>query len=217
MYSGYGRLEQYIDNVRAQLDEKLPKLLTVEADNLTQPEKRALVNLKNLKSTITIKPADKNLGVVVLDTTDCVAQCIEILSDDSTYIRAVNYPFETIHKAIKEVLCRFLSSLNTYDKRLYKFLLPDNTHHQVPRFYGVPKIHKKFDHIPPLRPIIANCNSPLTPVAKFLDHVLQPLAQVYPDYLHNSATLSSTLEELHVPTDTILVALDVESLYPSIP
>ena len=61
------------------------------------------------------------------------------------------------------------------------------------------------------------CTSILTTAARFLDHTLQPLARVYTDYLHNSTSLSSLLDDLHVPKDTVLVCIDVESLYPSIP
>ena len=43
--------------------------------------------------------------------------------------------------------------------------------------------------------------------------------KTYPDYLHtcNSTTLSHVLQNTHIPDDALLVALDVESLYPSIP
>ena len=55
------------------------------------------------------------------------------------------------------------------------------------------------------------------PSVRFLDHVLQPLAQSYPDYLHNSTDLSRLLQDLQVPDNAILVTIDVTSLYPSIP
>lgn len=47
--------------------------------------------------------------------------------------------------------------------------------------------------------------------------MLQPLAQSYPDYVHNSTTLSLHLQDLHVPDNAILVTIDVVNLYPSIP
>ena len=72
-------------------------------------------------------------------------------------------------------------------------------------------------HTPPIRPIVSQCNSLLKPVASFLDHVLQPLAKSYPDYLHNSTSLSLKLQNLQVPEYAILVSIDVESLFPSIP
>ena len=64
--------------------------------------------------------------------------------------------------------------------------------------YGIPKVHKTFTRIPPMRPIIAQSGS------RFIDHVLQPLAQSYSTALHCLET-------------AVLVTVDVESLYPSIP
>ena len=111
----------------------------------------------------------------------------------------------------------FKSQISRYNEKLYKFLLSEPDHSRIPRFYGIPKIHKKFTQVPPVRPIISQCNSPLYPTARFIDHVLQPLACSYPDYLHNSTSLSLLLQNLTVPDDAILVTLDVSNLYPSIP
>ena len=68
-----------------------------------------------------------------------------------------------------------------------------------------------------MRPIVSQTMSVLTPSAKLIDHVLQPIAQSYPDYLHNSTSLVLMLQDLHVPDDAILVSIDVTSLFPSIP
>ena len=96
-------------------------------------------------------------------------------------------------------------------------MLSEPDHSRIPQFYGIPKIHKKFTRVPPVRPIVSQCNSPLYPTARFIDHVLQPIAQSYPDYLHNSTSLSILLQNLTVPDDALLVTLDVSNLYPSIP
>ena len=53
-----------------------------------------------------------------------------------------------------------------------------------------------------------------TPTPSFIDHLLQILVRSYPYYLHTSFSL--TLQDLYVPDDTLLVAIDVESLYPSL-
>ena len=66
------------------------------------------------------------------------------------------------------------------------------------------------------RPIVSQTLSILSPSAQFIDHVLQPLACSYPDYLHNSTALSLALQDLQVPDNALLVSIDVESLYPSI-
>ena len=64
---------------------------------------------------------------------------------------------------------------------------------------------------------MSHSNSLLSSTAGFLDHVLQPSAQSYPDFLRNSTELVNILENITVPEETILVTLDVISLYPSLP
>ena len=103
-------------------------------------------------------------------------------------------------------------------KELFQFLQA-TTQHSIPKFYGIPKIHKPLEQngIPPIRPIISHTNSMLSHTAKFINHVLQPIAQSFEDYLNNSSQLIEELDTLTVPEDIILVTVDVISLYPSIP
>lgn len=42
-------------------------------------------------------------------------------------------------------------------------------------------------------------SSLLNPTARFIDHILQPLAQSYPDYVQNSTALCHILQELYIP------------------
>ena len=53
--------------------------------------------------------------------------------------------------------------------------------------------------------------------AQLIDHVLQPIARSFPDYLHNSTSLIHTFSDFIVPHDALLVTIDVVSLFPSIP
>ena len=98
---------------------------------------------------------------------------------------------------------------------VYEFLLSELDHPRIPQFYVD---SQNFSHLPPVQPIVSQCNSPLTRTAKFIDHILQPLAQSYSDYLHvhNSNSLLVLLQTLTVPDDAILVTMDVSNLYPSI-
>lgn len=57
----------------------------------------------------------------------------------------------------------------------------------------------------------------LSKTAQFIDHVLQPVAQSYEDYIKNSTQLISILESLTFTNDIVLVTMDVTNLYPSIP
>ena len=178
---------------------------------------KALHTLQKAHQTITIKPADKNLGIVLLNTDDYVAACLAHLTDKNTYTLTTIYPTSHIADQLSTVLAAFKQTLSSHDRRLYKYLSEPTQHIRIPRFYGIPKIHKQFTTFPPLRPIVSQTASILSPSAHFIDHILQPVAQTYPDYLRDSTTLSIALQDLHVPDEAILVTVDVASLYPSIP
>ena len=216
-FSCYGMLETYIDNTKQQIAHHLPQLSRQTQPNISIQQQRAKHKLQLARQTVTIKPADKNLGIVIMDTDDYITQCLEHLRDTNTYRQITSYPTEHIRTLLLQVLPNFKQALDAHDKRLYKYLLPPTDKTRTPRFYGLPKIHKTYTHLPSVRPIVSQTNSLLSPTAKFIDHILQPLASSYPDYLHNSIALSLILQQTHVPDDAILVTIDVTSLYPSIP
>ena len=142
---------------------------------------------------------------------------MEHLTDTTTYRLASEYPTTEIKRQITNIVISFKPHLEPLNKRLYKHLSTTPKASQIPQFYGLPKIHKKFTKLPPMRPIVSQTLSLLKPTAQFIDHVLQPLARSYPDYLHNSTSLVNILQDLQPPDDCILVTIDVSSLYPSIP
>lgn len=216
-FSNVGPVEHYIHITRNNIDNNLQELTKTNKPNITKTDRQNIKKLKQACNTITIKPADKNLGIVLLNTDDYISQCTKHLSDTSTYILADNYPTDTIRRQITNTVINFKTQLQDYDKRLYNLLVSPSNHPRTPQFYGLPKIHKEFTRVPPIRPIVSQCASVLNPTARFIDHILQPLAKSYPDYLQNSTELSLQLQDLTVPDDAILVTADVTSLYPSIP
>ena len=215
-YSGFPRLENYLDNTKQSIADRLPSICHTHHCNLSKPEKESLHKLQRVTQELTIKPADKNLGIVVMDTDDYVEKCLEHLADSTTY-KPAKYSQEQVKKQLRHVVSNFQSQLMAYDKRLFKYLYEPPPRPRTPRFYGIPKIHKSFTHLPPLRPIISQSASLLSPVSKFIDHALQPIASSYPDYLSNSTDLILSIQDLNIPDEAILVTIDVNSLYPSIP
>ena len=135
-------------------------------------------------------------------------------TNSNTYQLKTNFP-ESLHRLITNILINYKTLLN---RKLYYFLQPIHKH-RIPKFYGLPKIHKPPTElgIPPIRPIVSHTNSLLSHTASFIDHVLQPLARSYPDYLHNSTSLIQTLTDFKITPNTTLISIDVISLYPSIP
>ena len=217
IYSGEPILELYIDNTKNAINENLPTLFTpIKNSNISFKERQAIKKFTQTRTQLTLKPADKNLGLVVLNTDDYLHLCTAHLSNTNTYRQCNSFPAATIHKTLQDTLVEFSEILKPH-KKLYDCLLPSEKKTQTPRFYGIPKVHKRFTILPPIRPIVSHSNSLLTPTGKFIDHVLQPIAKSYPDYLHNSTALIRLLQYTHIPDNVFLVTIDVESLYPSIP
>ena len=213
-YTGVGKLETYIEHTKQELANNLHQICRQEPSNLTPSQQTVLTKLQHARDTLTIKPADKNLGVVLMNTEDYIAQCLLHLTDNTTYRPAKEYPTEVIRRKLQNLTTTAKDQIN---KHVYRFLNEGPRHPRIPQFYGIPKIHKKYINLPPMRPIISQSSSLLSPSAQFIDHVLQPLAMSYPDYIQNSTTLTLHLQDTTVPDDAILVTVDVANLYPSIP
>jgi hypothetical protein len=205
-------LESYIYNTKDDLCKHFPQIFECKLRNLTNKENKALKNLKN-QHHLTIKPADKNLGIVILNTDDYLEQCLKHLSSP-TYQLTETFP-DTLRRTLENIVIKYKFIINLQSKALYNFLLPPKQH-RIPRFYGLPKVHKSPSEngIPPLRPIVSHTNSLLSSSAKFIDHVLQPLARAYPDYLHNSTQLLQILTTMYITQDVLLISMDIISLFP---
>ena len=85
----------------------------------------------------------------------------------------------------------------------------------------LPKIHKPVDKwldkkIPPGRPIISDCSSETYTISEYIDHFLQPLANKHPSYIKDTYDFINKLKQSKVEKNTLLVTLDVSSMYTNI-
>ena len=116
-------------------------------ENLTKDEMKVLTDLKN-DTNIIITKADKGNTIVILNETEYVSKSLNLLSDNKVYekvdVNAVKVAYDNVKKALDN-----LSLTNRINDKLYRTLLPVRP--VIPRFYGVPKIHKPDI---PLRPIV---------------------------------------------------------------
>ena len=85
---------------------------------------------------------------------------------------------------------------------------------RTPIFYTLTKIHKPN---PVRRPIILGCEGPTERLSFFVDKLLQPIAQQQRSYLKNTTDFINFIEKTKVSQNTILVSMDVTSLYTNIP
>ena len=80
--------------------------------------------------------------------------------------------------------------------------------------YFLKKLHKNPHGI---RPIVSGCSVPTERISSFLDHKIKPLVPTIPSYIKDSPHLISLLENTPIPSNAILTAIDVSSLYTNIP
>ena len=85
---------------------------------------------------------------------------------------------------------------------------------RIPVFSTLTKIHKPN---PVGRPIISGCEGPTERISSFVDHLLQPIAKIQKSYLKDTTDFLNFIEKTKVAKDTILVSMDVTSLFTNVP
>ena len=100
-------------------------------------------------------------------------------------------------------------------KKVRDYLLLDTP--RTPEFYMLPKIHKGIIP-PPGRPIISANSSPTERISAFVDHFLRPIVAMGKSYIKDTTDFLNKLDTIEgINEDSLLVSLDVTSLYTNIP
>ena len=88
------------------------------------------------------------------------------------------------------------------------------TAEEVPKIYGLPKIHKPDF---PLRPIVASRGGITYNAARVLADILSPLVGQSDHHVMNSSAFVDKIQDLEVPPGQKLISYDVTALFTSIP
>ena len=92
-YSGIPELEYYIFHTKDILDNKLSCICKTKKHNLSLQQQKIFNRIRHI---ITVKPADKSLGIVIMDTENYLTCCCNLLKDNITYRKAKKYPLHDI-------------------------------------------------------------------------------------------------------------------------
>lgn len=184
----------------------------------------AITRLRSLQDII-IKPADKNMGMVVMDLEWYQGECARILGDAGVYTEV---PAADIPQLIEQLRLKLIRLLQTWQhdvpSAVFSYLMSSlgNQVH-VPYLYLLPKVHKlpavtrEHLHLLKGRPIAANHSWVTTPVSIYLADVLNEVCfKKFEQVLPNSTALVKLLETSVVSADAYLVTFDIENMYPSI-
>ena len=134
-----------------------------------------------------------------------------LLSDQATYELIDKDPTTRHTKRLVDLL-KDLKANGVITQEQYRHLYPTTS--EVPKFYGLPKVHKQET---PLRPIVASRGSITYNVARLLADILSPLVGHSEHHIQNSADLVKKLSNITLLPEECLVSYDVTALFTSVP
>ena len=152
----------------------------------------------------------KGVALVVMNKEDYEKKAEELLNQ-TTYNNITNDP-TTRYKNKLINLLKTIKTQGGISEALYKKLY--QTEAGVPKFYGLPKIHKKET---PLRPIVSSIGAVSYATSKELVRILKPLVGRSPYHVHNNQDLLEDLKSLKLEKDECLMSFDVKALFTSVP
>lgn len=199
--------ETYLQSLPAKF-EQIP--LRSFPHNITHHQRRAIRNLQRNKD-IVIKKADKGSCVVIENTSTYVRDGLEHLSDSTIYEEIATDPTQHLVESINRLITT-LHSRGYLDKITRDHLHLTNIRTQ--QMYFLKKIHKTPHSV---RPIVSGCGGPTEKLSALMDHFLKPLVSKTESYTKDSMSIIQTMEELTLPSNCILVTIDVKALYLNIP
>lgn len=185
-----------------------------------------LTTLKNLQRQkhITFKPADKNLGLVILNTIDYKEMCLKHLNDAETYKVITDYDTSIVYTKLIDILKKhgqfYNNTRSQTQSLLAKSLLQyhnTDTPSRISVFYCLPKVHKTI--IPPIpgRPIVSSSGSITYHTSKYLDKELQPVLKLLHTVCTSSRHILRDMNNKTFPENSVIMCADVTALYPNIP
>ena len=170
------------------------------------------MELKN-NAEINLKKADKGTTTVIMNKCDKIQEGQTQLSNREHYKPLQKPMAKERLQRIKELITQ-LHENKFIDDMTKKWLSQTRNRPRIPVFYTLTKINKPS---PVGRPIISGCECPTERLSNFVDKLLQPIAQQQRSYLKDTTNFINFIERTKVPPHTILVSMDVTSLYTNIP
>ena len=208
-------LTNFIDNLLKDIKDHLEQNQNEKWNNLTDGQRKALNALLS-DASLTIKPADKGNGIVIMDKNVYHEACLKILNDKSYYEEVPEDPNPKYCKELDEII----SEMNDLDYigETEETRLREGS--RTPCFYGLPKIHKSYSKFPPLRPICSGFKSCTARSSEWVDSVLKPAAMKTKSCIKDTTDFVLHIESLSDKeinlTDVFLATMNVASLYPNI-
>ncbi|CAF4360906.1 unnamed protein product, partial [Didymodactylos carnosus] len=129
---------------------------------------KSLNNLKR-RNDIVIKQADKGQGTVVMSREVYEAKTYALLEDKKSYEELSENPMWTTYETVRDEIKDLIKTGNIPKEYVSRIRLRGRP--KLPRFYILPKVHKKLC---PGRPVVSGIGHSTEKPSKFLDLLLKP-------------------------------------------
>ncbi|XP_053571215.1 uncharacterized protein LOC128661075 [Bombina bombina] len=200
----------FVKEVEKEID-RLPINKIIDY-NLSRQERIALQELMNTLGII-IKQADKGGNLVIMNESNYALEVKKQLNNKEQYQLIQENPIAKIQGELLHILNKArkngIISKKEFDYLYIKFP-------KIPVFYYIPKSYKNMED-PPGRPIISGIGSIAEHIGNYVDSYLKPFVSSLPTFVQDTTDLLRQLDGIEVDEETLLVSLDVEALYSSIP
>ena len=182
---------------------------TKNKPNITKEEHQAIKELKKAKTRMVLT-ADKGVSMVVMDKDDYNSKSEELLHT-STYQILKTDPTNK-HKNMLISLLKTIKAEGGISETTYEKLYPTGA--TVPKYYGLPKVHKEDT---PLRPIVSSIGSATYETGKELSRILKPLVGRSTHHVRNNQEFIQSIQEITIEEEDCMMSFDVKSLFTSVP
>ncbi|XP_065679096.1 uncharacterized protein LOC136093777 [Hydra vulgaris] len=218
----------YLDETISKIEQIKP-IKIQSNDNITQQERIALKDLKEMKN-IVIKKADQENTFIVINSTYYNEKLVhqDHLLSANTYKRTKSES----NKIVFRDLIKMIEKYNFLTKNEINYIT--NFKWKSSSFYITPKIHKCQEIIdkvnasnslyiemkPPNdfkgRPIIAGINSPTSHLSQFLHIILSPIVTKQKTFIKDDWDFLRKISRA-LNSDSCILTCDIVNLYTSIP
>ena len=132
------------------------------------------------------------------------------LADNSVYQRVEGDISQALAFKLK---LKALKNAGLLNNEQFKFCMPTRQA-RIGRLYFLKKVHK----IPyGIRPIVSSCGSVTENISEFVDYCLQGQVKKLTSYIGDSTDFIQKIKAIKCSAETLLVSLDIASLYTNIP
>ncbi len=174
--------------------------------------KKTLIDIKN--NHLTITKADKNIGIILINTNLYNNLCIEHLINDNTYKRIDFNPQYYVYEKAKLCILNLFNK-NQISKNIFGTIMANLKYKKLAKFRILLKLHKPNKC--GIRPLVNCSNTTLSVLSKILDFIFKPIVMKHFSYIKDSQNLIQLTSKVKYNDNLKLYSADFESLYTNIP